>query len=671
MGTLPQPPSGAPITQTVGPNGQPVVTPGKRRPPPIGLGASAGIAAPGGGPPLGVPGTGTAGTSLNPFGASPNSYNVNSNLQSSEGLAQYAYGQANAAEQGIATNPPPTANIQAQTIAVPAAITAQAAQASDLVQGQQADALRTQQLGQAATAAASPSSAAAQMKAAGTQIQNQQLGQAAMARGADRAGAARAAMLGTGAQGMQAASTTAALAAQEQAAKQQAYTQALGGVRAGDVSGAQTQQAITLANQGTNLQAQTTTGAQALAAAQANQGANLTAQQATIQNQQAGYFGGLQAENAFMGTELQGVGAQNQGQAVASGYGQSQNSLNQTKGGAVWSGLSGMISDVRAKTEISPLPNIYGGHPVENHAPNFLSANYQAPPLSESAGAYPLNFNFTSPEGKNSPYSKVMGLLKGGPNGGGAPAGGESNADTVDAGGEDVEGDPTAGTEDVAGEAGAEAGGEEAGGELLDIASDEYCKNDVTPIGGGQSYSGLLQNAYGLDSGGSGSPYSSEGSGHQDFLDWNWSPLDRGAGASPSSSTTQQSSSSSVPGMGSLPGMSDERAKAQAEHMDQDEIAAWSEAVPTAVFRYKPGTPETDGGADYHAGTLAQSLERTGPMGKLMVHQRPDGLKEVEYGPLGLMVGKGALTKADQALQLAQAAYAMAAEKKGTRHGRV
>jgi hypothetical protein len=103
--------------------------------------------------------------------------------------------------------------------------------------------------------------------------------------------------------------------------------------------------------------------------------------------------------------------------------------------------------------------------------------------------------------------------------------------------------------------------------------------------------------------------------------------------------------------------------------MNPRDVADWAEAVPTATWRYKPGIPGTDGGQDVHAGTLAHALERTGPLGRLMVHDRGDGLKAVEYGPLGLMVGKGALTKADHALSWAKAAYALAAKGGGLRNG--
>ena len=115
--------------------------------------------------------------------------------------------------------------------------------------------------------------------------------------------------------------------------------------------------------------------------------------------------------------------------------------------------------------------------------------------------------------------------------------------------------------------------------------------------------------------------------------------------------------------------LSDEQAKREVERMDKHDVADWAEAVPTATWRYKPGIPGTDGGEDVHAGTLAGALQRTGPLGRLMVHDRGDGLKAVEYGPLGLMVGKGALTKADHALSWAKAAYALAAKGGGLRNG--
>lgn len=563
------------------------------------------------------------------FSPSPNNYDANGNLISSEGLAQGVYGAAGSQYNLMASglSKAPTAQINAQTIGTPQAITAQTvatpnaiqaqnvnapapiqaqtAQASDLVQGQDATALRAQQLSQAQAAANSPSSAAAQMKAAGGQIQNQQLGQAAMARGPDRAAAARTAMLATGTQGMGAAQSTSALAAQEQAAKQQAYTQALSGVRAGDVSGAQAQQQITLANQQAGLQAQTTTGQQSLAAqttnqaaglqaqttteaqalaagqtnqaanlqaqgltqqgtltaAQANQGANLTAQQATIQNQQAGYFGQQQAQNAYLGTELGAVGGQNQAQGVAASYGTGQNTLQQTKQGGVVSLVGNAISDEKAKTDITPI----GGA------------------LSPGTGA--------------------------------------------------------------------------------DDFSSYYKSDEPTPLGGSQPYSGLLADAYQLPKTGASptSPYGMTPT-EQRLLDWQM----------PAAQQNQSNSSSSKSGsgiMGLVDMISDERAKQDAASLSPAEVADWAEEVPTGIFRYKPGTPGTDNGAAYHAGTFATALQQTGPLGKLMVHRRPDGLKEVEYGPLGLMTAKGALTKADQALKLAEASYAMAAGKKGAYHG--
>ena len=120
---------------------------------------------------MGVPAdNGDKGTSHNPWGASPNGYNVNANLASSEGLAQNVYGQAYQGLQNMGQAPSadirslaiaaPDA-IHAQNVNAPSAIQAQQVQASGLVQGQQAEALRSQQLGQAAAAANSPSAATA------------------------------------------------------------------------------------------------------------------------------------------------------------------------------------------------------------------------------------------------------------------------------------------------------------------------------------------------------------------------------------------------------------------------------------------------------------------------------------------------------------------------------
>lgn len=474
----------------------------------------------------------------------PNSYDAAGNLADSRKKAGQVF-DASMAGMKAATNAP-TVNIRAQQIATPDritaeriaaeriaapdAITARDVVASGLVSGPQADAIRQQQLDQAADAAQSPSAAAAQMRAAGAQIARQQLGQAAMARGADRAGARRAAMLATGEQGLQAAQITAAMAAEEQAKKQAAYTAALAGVRAGDVAAADAatradalnqakditvgqanmqgrfataqanQQAELQAatnNQLTGLQSQELTGNQRLQAAKANQESDLTAQRAQAEGRQKSWEQMQTAQQGWAELANQSTGAQNQAQGVAAGYGSNQNQVRQQQGGAV----AGLVS---------------------------------------------------------------TGLSLAGP--------------------------------------------------LSDL-SDEMAKTEIAPIGSrfGARFDNRFDGRFG--------------------------------------------------GAGPLSGLSDENAKREVERMGEDEIADWAEAVPTVAFRYRSGIPGTDGGDEYHTGTLAGELQRTGPLGKLMVHRREDGMKEVEYGPLGLMVGKGALSRANEALDWAKAAYAMAAGK--------
>ena len=103
--------------------------------------------------------------------------------------------------------------------------------------------------------------------------------------------------------------------------------------------------------------------------------------------------------------------------------------------------------------------------------------------------------------------------------------------------------------------------------------------------------------------------------------------------------------------------LSAERAKRDVSEMGGADFADWAESVPLSTWRYKPGTPGTDHGKDYHVGPTAQALERTGPVGKLLVHERPDGLKEIDAGNAGLVASKGALSRANEALDWAKAAY--------------
>lgn len=108
--------------------------------------------------------------------------------------------------------------------------------------------------------------------------------------------------------------------------------------------------------------------------------------------------------------------------------------------------------------------------------------------------------------------------------------------------------------------------------------------------------------------------------------------------------------------------LSDETAKREVDRMGDDDLIGFAEDVPMATYRFKEGVE--DNGEDYHAGTLAGALQQTGPLGRLMVHRRGDGLKQVEYGPLGLAVGKGALAKANRAEEIALQALEIARGRK-------
>jgi hypothetical protein len=545
----------------------------------------------------------------------PNSYDIKGELANTEAMTGDAY--ANALEQykKIQTTPAPSGDVaaktaaapdsvEAQQLATPNAVTAQQIATPDTLGGQEAADLRAQRLQQAQDAADSPSAAAAQLKAGMGAISQQQMGQANMARGADRASSRRDAMLATGTQGMQAANTSAAMAATEQSQKQQALTGALAGVQASDVNAAQAQTQIGAANQGADITAQTTTNAQALQAGAANQGAALTASQTNAANKlNAGQFG--------VTSDLQAQ------QATA------QNNLQG------WQAQTG-ASNQAIQTAIGA-----------------AGTQAQAQGVAATAGA---KENEASMQNKGAIASGLGGIVGG-----------------------------------------------------ISKLSDERAKSDVKPLSTSDKATAHLQNAFGLsdervklDI----STAAGNGPMFDDFAERSRGMKPRDAESLLSSYENLASSPTMQPtthnrewadfragnryadydtmmanyaalkrsqgdaGAGDAT-LSDEQAKQDVDQMGASDLADFAERVPLATYRYKPGIPGGDDGQDYHAGTLAQSLEATGPLGQLMVHERGDGLKEVEYGPLGLAVGKGALAEAQEAKAIAQAALAKAGRKAG------
>lgn len=80
------------------------------------------------------------------------------------------------------------------------------------------------------------------------------------------------------------------------------------------------------------------------------------------------------------------------------------------------------------------------------------------------------------------------------------------------------------------------------------------------------------------------------------------------------------------------PLLSDERAKKDVVSVDDDDLSAFAEDMARKMKRweYKPGLgPEGE-----HAGPMAQDVEEAGEVGKLLVHKRPDGMREIDQSSM-------------------------------------
>jgi hypothetical protein len=539
------------------------------------------------------------------FFSTPNTYPAAAELAKSEAMAGNVYQGALSQAGNIIRSGAPSSVVTAERLAAPAAISAQQVATPGLVGGAEASDLRTAQLAQAERAANSPSAAAAQMRASAGLIGQQQLGQAAAARGADRAAAKRDAMLATGSQGMVAANQASALAAQEQAAKQQAYTQALAGVRSGDVAGTQALTDIAGRNQAANLQAQQSSAANTLQAGMANQGADLEASKFTAGQELQAWQAQQAALNAAYGTGLQAVGAQNQAQGVAAGYGTGQNQLQQENKGGLASMAGSVIrglSDERAKADIMPMQT--GG------GIDFLDWEYHSPqvPSSDSGSA---------------------GMLS-------------------------------------------------LGTAIGSVISDERAKASTKRLTAADETADLLRSAYGITD--DGNPYAGAGPMVRDVTDDTLADdTDLWLNGLAEPDTTQAPMAGPNASDYALPEtplwnggyvnegdtvLSDERTKREVDRMGLDGIADFTRAAPAATFRFKPGVDGApDNGERYRAGTIAQDVKKAGPLGKMFVNERPDGLLEVEYGPMAHFEAKGAQATADKALALALAAYSGVMQK--------
>jgi hypothetical protein len=184
--------------------------------------------------------------------------------------------------------------------------------------------------------------------------------------------------------------------------------------------------------------------------------------------------------------------------------------------------------------------------------------------------------------------------------------------------------------------------------------SDEDAKRDVKPLDAVSRYKSVLDDGLSLTA-----RDLDPATPGQDFLDWQ--PGQRQA--KPEKETGMMKLGSALgTGLAAL-GLSDEDAKRDVDRMDAADLVEFAHRVPMATFRYKEGVGEDDG-QDVHAGTLAGALQDAGPLGRLTVHEGPDGLKRVDYGALDLGVAKGALAQASIAEQKADAALALARSRR-------
>jgi hypothetical protein len=85
------------------------------------------------------------------------------------------------------------------------------------------------------------------------------------------------------------------------------------------------------------------------------------------------------------------------------------------------------------------------------------------------------------------------------------------------------------------------------------------------------------------------------------------------------------------------PVTSDERVKKDVAPVPEDAAKHLAQTVQTMRFKYKD-----DPAAQEHFGVMAQDLEKD-PLGKHMVSERPDGVKQVDYQGLAAVLLAAAL----------------------------
>lgn len=507
-----------------------------------------------------------------------------------------------------------------------------------------ANQLRESEIKAAQDISRGPSSAMAQFQAGQSQVVSDQLAAAAAARGAERAGARREAIINIDSKGAQNALAASALASQEDQAKRVAAANALSGIRSQDVTSATNAAAITSQQQ--NLQAQLDAAiaqgntaaindikqkqaALALQARQSEVQAGL-GQQNTLANV-AEFNTGLQQQTALANAVAKNKAAEDYAASSNAAYeqlAQSQSAASLANAGLTTTASKDYASAYNAAAQTAAsqqsATNLANAALAQSQAQ--ANANRAAGLATTNAGA--INAanatnatNTIGVQGTNATNQlnvdqlrqiSAVNALNAGTN---AITNQTKNAATV------VDANKAAasaaaqqsgaliGAAGAVGAAYASGGSSGAGA----AASDERAKIEISPVGGRSTYA----DRYGQMLSDSLGPTSSQASPY-----------------------------------GTL---SDLRAKREVDRMSMDDVAEFTRETPAVTWRYKPGIE--DGGAAYQAGTLAQGVEKASPLGRMFVGTRPDGLKEVKYGPMAHFEAKGAQHTADKALALAEEAY--------------
>jgi hypothetical protein len=476
-----------------------------------------------------------------------------------------------------------------------------------------ADSMRTDQIAAAKKIADGPSAAMSQFKAGQAQTVSDQLSMAAQARGSQRAGLRREAIIAAGQQGLVAGLSAAALAAKEEQDKRVASSTALGQIRSQDVTSATS--AASIAAEQANLQAQIDA---AIAQGNTKEVNALLQRQGelTLEARKAELSGGLtqqgtQAElersnlAARQEVNLYNTGAQNKAQgdwaaiyntAVGNDYAaknaaSGMNAAADTKASAdlAASRNAAIATDAAASTGASQYNT---GLAAQIDAANKeRQLKIDEGNRAADMAAQTTNASNTLEADKTTSANAIT--VQGQRIGGATDA---INAGTS-ATGVRAKSDQTVVDADKAGSAAdtqkdsAIIGAVGAG---LAASSDVRAKEDISRVGGGSS-------------GG----------------DWaeSYQPSDE----------------------------DDEATKRQVDRMSDDQIQDWAEKAADLpiTFRYKPGIE--DGGKDVHLGFPAQGLEKSGPLGKLMVRRGRDGMRVVDYGAATLMLAKAGFDRANKA----------------------